>query len=133
MKHKDLFKKMQELRLAATSIYDKLKTSGAKEEDIQKSIVPFQTKMQDLIEHSVLHDLQACVTGSKEFRENAKACDEMARYYIQKSMDAKQHADNIETAIVQRMVKENVDQLSEGLATATLVSAIDGSKVLNLR
>lgn len=129
----DLYKHVQELRLAASSIYDRLKASDAKEEDIQKELEPFQDMLQKSIEHAVNHDLDACVRASREFRHHAEAHEAMAKMYIQKALDSKEHAALIEQGLVNRMVKESITELQEGSSSATLVTAIDGSKVLNLR
>lgn len=131
--HIDLFQKIQDLRLAASAIYDKLKASGEKEELIQIELEPFQTSVESIIRHTVENDLHACVRASREFHHHSGAFDEMAKFYIQKAFDAREHARHIEELIVTRMVKSGVTELQDEFSSATLVDSIDGSKVLNLR
>jgi hypothetical protein len=119
--HFDLYKKIQELRVSAALLYDRLKANDATKEELGKAVQPFQSSLDNVIRYTAEKDLSACARAAQEFCEVSLAYGQMAKYYIQKQMDAEQHKSSIEGAVRDHMIKLQVTELYDAESSATLV------------
>lgn len=117
--HLNLFNTLMSMRTTASLLFDKGRTMGIPDEEIQKSISPLQEKFKQSVAKAHLLEL---ITAVQSLDDLKGAHQERMKYLQGKIAECGHHQNTIVTEIIARMRAEKLEELQVGDFLMTLVT-----------
>jgi len=132
MSKTNLYETIQKYRGMGALIFDKGRAQGKKMEEIIKDVEPLTKQLYEIEKKTVKEDIGAAIAAIKIFRAHGDGHRLVIKDMNQKIQDVQTQAAMVEQQIIDRMLAEKVEMITEGDYSATL-QTVDGKHVLSLR